>query len=67
MKIRKCRGCGMSPVLKKMLKSEGYDVDLFQLEHYGSHGDCDRVDLTNDACMPVESRARAARDWNAVA
>lgn len=67
MKVRKCRGCGMTPVLTEMLKSEGYDADLFQYEHDGSHADCDRVDLTNDACMPVESKTQATRDWNAVA
>lgn len=35
MEVRKCHGCGAAPVLKVMLKSEGYDADLFQFEHDG--------------------------------
>lgn len=50
-----------------MRKSEGYDVDLFVLEHEGGFDDFDRVDLANDACMPVESKALEAGDWNSPA
>ena len=67
MNVRKCRGCGAAPRLTGMGKAEGYTTDLFQYEHDGSHEDCDRVDLVNDACMPVESKSQAARDWNGVA